>query len=423
LGVVALLLVLGVVEGGLMLAGLAAAWWVVALPGGVLLVLLVDALRGEPAAQPALAAPPPAPEVSPVGALAFRLEESIERLRQQERQRFIAGTVSFEEWSAREGVFLAARAELDETEVRSPTQVSGDSARPARRWSVSEPLLLLLRKGRGQHASTFAEEWSAAQAKVQRLGQDYHAGIITWGQLDLGIDQGRDDVLAALRQRANLTGVLARMPTSSAPVPLTRSPHPAPVAPPEARPVPDAWVHWDYSPKEWARFDRMDWRMGWRIAKWLLIALPWCVFESFAGFFWGGPLVIALVFALTLLFAFGLFSLTYFFAGEDRARHLARCKRDQPRRVTLSRDGIWLAGVHFPLGRLENVTMTDSPPVLHFRRSLSGGTGGERRALPLLVPHGHEEEAARLMQRYHREVIEPRKQALERLNAPPPEPR
>ncbi len=422
-GLLALFLLLGAVTSGLLLAGISAAWWVAAVQGGVLLLLLAGALRREPAAQPAIAAPAPAPEVSPVRALAFWLEESIERLRHQERQRYIAGEVSFEECSAREGVFLAARAEIEAPEARSPTQVSDDSARRARRWSFSEPLGLLLRKGRGHQASTFEEQWSAAQEQVQRLEQDYHAGVITWGQLDLGIDQVRDDVLAAVRQRANLPGALERMPTSSAPVPLTRSGRPAPVTPPEARPVPGAWVHWDYSPKEWARFDRMDWRMGWRVAKWLLIALPWCLFEAFVGFFWGGPLVIALVFAASLLFTFGFFLLSYFTDGDVRARHQARRRRDQPHRVTLSRDGVWVAGTHFPLGRLENVTMTDSPPVLHFRRSLPSGTGRERRPLSLLVPRGHEEEAARLMQRYHRDVIEPTKQLLERINAPPPEPR
>ena len=102
--------------------------------------------------------------------------------------------------------------------------------------------VLLLRKGRGRQARTSEGEWSAAKEQVQRLEQDYHAGIITWGQLDLGIDQVRDEVLAALRQRANLPGALERMPTRSAPVPLTRSRHPAPVMPPEARPVPGAQV-------------------------------------------------------------------------------------------------------------------------------------------------------------------------------------
>jgi hypothetical protein len=240
-GLVALFLLLGAVNSGLILAGIAAAWWVVAVQGGVLLVLLAGVLRRQRAAQPAIAAPPPAPEVSPVRALAFRLEEPIERLRQQERQRFIAGSVSFEEWSAREGVFLAARAEMDESEARSPTQVSDDSTSRARRWSLTEPLLLL-RKKRGRQASTSEGEWSAAKARVQRLEQDYHAGIITWGQLDLGIDQVRDDVLAAVRKRANLPEVLERMPARSDPVNLTRSRHPAPVTPREARPVPGARV-------------------------------------------------------------------------------------------------------------------------------------------------------------------------------------
>jgi hypothetical protein len=162
-----------------------------------------------------------------------------------------------------------------------------------------------------------------------------------------------------------------------------------------------------------------------RVAIWLLIALPCCLVESLV-LVWGGPLLVALVFALSLLFTFGFFWLYYFSGGDYRARHRARRKRDQPQRVTLSRDGVWLAGTHFPLGRVEEVTMTSEPPVLHFHRlfDVGGGSGTnwETRPLPLLVPRGHEEEAARLMQRYHRDVIEPRKQLLERINAPP-EPR
>ncbi len=241
-GLLALFLLLGAVNSGLILAGISAAWWVVAVQGGVLLGLLAGVLRREPAAQPAIAAPPPAPEVSPVRALAFRLEEPIERLRQQERQRFIAGSVSFEEWSAREGVFLAARAEMEAPEARSPTHVSDGSERRARRWSFSEPLVLLLRKGRGRQARTSEEEWSAAKEQVQRLEQDYHAGVITWGQLDLGIDQVRDEVLAALCQRANLPGALERMPARSDPENALSDRHPTPVTPREARPVSGAKV-------------------------------------------------------------------------------------------------------------------------------------------------------------------------------------
>lgn len=148
------------------------------------------------------AGPEPAPEVSAVRALAFRLEAPIEQLRQQERQRFIAGEVSYDDWSACEGALLAARAEVDGAE--------GD--------------------------------WSAAEAQVQRLEHDYHAGVITWGQLDHGIDRVRDELLAAWLKRANLPGALERMQARSDPVNPLSSSHPAVVTPVQGRPVPGARV-------------------------------------------------------------------------------------------------------------------------------------------------------------------------------------
>ena len=73
----------------------------------------------------------------------------------------------------------------------------------------------------------------------------------------------------------------------------------------------DAWVHWDYSPEEWALFDRIDWRMGRRAAFWLLIGLPISLLES-PFFFWGGLQVIVPVFALSLLAVFEVACLAYF---------------------------------------------------------------------------------------------------------------
>ena len=205
----------------------------------------------------------------------------------------------------------------------------------------------------------------------------------------------------------------------------------------------ETWVHWDYSPEEWALFDRMDWgvRLRRRAAIWLLIGLPIALVVALFFFFLGGPLVVGLVFALTLLIVFGL-GWYVDLSSWDSKRHQARRKRGQPRRVTLSKDGVWLAGAHFPLSGdvttrveevtfihelvfLEEVTMTSEPPVLHFRRALAvmgSSRGADPSTLHLLVPRGHEEEAARLMQRYQLEVIAPNKRWLERLNAPP-EPR
>lgn len=200
----------------------------------------------------------------------------------------------------------------------------------------------------------------------------------------------------------------------------------------------EAWVHWDYSPEEWALFDRMDWRMGRLVATWLLISLPIALVAALFFFFLGGPSVVGPTFALTLLAVFGVcWLVSVSNSSWGRVRHQARRKRGQPHRVTLSKDGVWLAGTHFPLNGeittrveevtfisvrvfLEEVTMTSEPTVLHFRRAMAvtSSRGAAPETLHLLVPRGHEEEAARLMQRYHLEVIEPNKQWLERLNAP-----
>ena len=199
----------------------------------------------------------------------------------------------------------------------------------------------------------------------------------------------------------------------------------------------ETWVHWDYSPEEWALFDRIDWRIGRRVAIWLLIGLPIALVVALFFFFIGGPLVAGPAFALTLLAVLGVCA--YFsFSSWDSKRHQARRKRGQPHRVTLSKDGVWLAGTPFPLNGeittrveevtfthelvfLEEVTMTSEPPVLHFRRAMAvmgSSRGAAPEALHLLVPRGHEEEATRLIERYHLEVIEPNKRWLERLNAP-----
>jgi len=190
----------------------------------------------------------------------------------------------------------------------------------------------------------------------------------------------------------------------------------------------ETWVHWDYSPQEWAQLDRIDVRLGQRVATFLLIALPFWVFFGLILYFNVGPLGAALAVAITHLFVFGVGWLNYFLS-EDRHRHEARCKPGQPHRVTLTGEGIWLAGTHFPLSdtlaTLEQVTMTPAPPVLHFRREVHEkytpvDTTG--RTIHLLVPRGHEWEAAQLVQRYQVEVIEAKREARQRVQRPP-EPR
>jgi hypothetical protein len=60
--------------------------------------------------------------------------------------------------------------------------------------------------------------------------------------LDLGIDRVRDEVLAALRKRANLPEALERMPARSDPVTPLSDRHPIPVTPLQVRPVSGAKV-------------------------------------------------------------------------------------------------------------------------------------------------------------------------------------
>lgn len=35
-----------------------------------------------------------------------------------------------------------------------------------------------------------------------------------------------------------------------------------------------AWVHWEYSPEEWALFDTVDWKFRKHLVIWLLIGVP-----------------------------------------------------------------------------------------------------------------------------------------------------
>ena len=125
----------------------------------------------------------------------------------------------------------------------------------------------------------------------------------------------------------------------------------------------------------------------------------------------------------------------FIFVSETRRRHLARQNPTQPHRVTFSRRGVWEAGTYFPLNEdiegiyLEEVEMTSEPPVLRFRltKTFSEYSDDNRpwtERLHVLVPRGHEDEAAQLMQRFRTEVIEARKQAQQqaRQERNPPEP-
>lgn len=169
-----------------------------------------------------------------------------------------------------------------------------------------------------------------------------------------------------------------------------------------------AWAHWDYSPEEWAVFDRVDWQNV-RLRYWLpnlalllCISIPGTVFFNVLtpGFIVFGLIVVAVVF-LVRAYAY----------GQARLRHRARQNQSQPQRVTFSRDGVWEAGTYFPFMSLQSVRMTSQPAVLHLRRkhhvySTQGNGTNQYDTLHVPVPRGHEEEAARLMERFHAMIIE-----------------
>jgi hypothetical protein len=180
------------------------------------------------------------------------------------------------------------------------------------------------------------------------------------------------------------------------------------------------------------QFDTVDWNLRRHVGIWLLSGLPICL--GFGAIFYVslGLVVAALVALLVALIIIWAYWRVHF-VGEPRDRYLARHQPDQPPRVTFSGKGLWEAGMYFPLhesgkAELEQVTMTSRPPTLHFRRALFASKYAPNPArityatLHVLVPRGHEEEAVRLMQRYHREVIEPEKQWRERWKAPSLEP-
>jgi hypothetical protein len=183
-----------------------------------------------------------------------------------------------------------------------------------------------------------------------------------------------------------------------------------------------AWAHWEYSPEEWAVFDRVDWRAAW-LRYWLPNLIPpvclfiLCVFFFHVNVF---TMLLALVaFALPPLAA--VFIVRGYFYREAKLRQQARQNRAQPHRVTFSKEGVWEAGTYFPLTgvflSLQDVHMTSQPAVLHFRRKRLIRNNYMYDTLRVLVPRGHEEEATRLIERFRTEVIEAKKPTYS-----PPEP-
>ena len=186
------------------------------------------------------------------------------------------------------------------------------------------------------------------------------------------------------------------------------------------------WAHWEYSAEEWALFDQIDWQAARRVywlpnivgtvAYLLVVAVLALLFQSSTS---GLVLMVAFILLVILFLIFVLRIRSY---SEAMKRHQARQSQGQAHTVTFSKDGVWEAGIHFPLhGILMNllkVKLTFQPTVLHFRRELLHlRQSNEYDTLRVLVPSGHEEEAARLMQRFQIEVIEASKKPYN-----PPEP-
>jgi hypothetical protein len=195
-----------------------------------------------------------------------------------------------------------------------------------------------------------------------------------------------------------------------------------------------AWAHWEYDSAEWALFDKIDWEplrnksrltliLGpilYLVIIGVLLAIVWIISHSL-------PAVLAIVLApaIILLTAlmFPMLSATASIR-EAKKRYQARQNPAEPHRITFSWGGVWESGTYFPLnaGRLEleSVKMTASPAVLHFKmlkRNQDGSWTGTAQKIHVIVPHGYEEEAEQLRQRYYADVIKSWKKPIH-----PPEP-
>lgn len=201
------------------------------------------------------------------------------------------------------------------------------------------------------------------------------------------------------------------------------------------------WAHWEYSPDEWALFDRVDWGLRGFFFRVLLIGNivfllgaipPWFFLNS-------DPNLFAVAFSADMLLLGGFFLFLIFYspsyAGASK-RHKAR--QNLPRTVTFSMKGVWEAGTFFPMNErfevdLKKVTLTSQPPVLHFRLKHSSEdadstTSTMSTTLRVLVPREQEGEAGLLLERFQTEVIAARKAEGERARQEeerrknPPEP-
>lgn len=189
----------------------------------------------------------------------------------------------------------------------------------------------------------------------------------------------------------------------------------------QGMPGDQAWAHWEYNAEEWALFDHIDWQAA-RRGYWPpnLIGLVCLLILGLSLLFLPAYRSLILTPAIFLvIIVFLLFVLRMHAYSEAKKRHQARQNQAQPHRVTFSKEGVWEAGTYFPLKelfwRLRSVRMTSQPAVLHFHREQRHiRASNEYDALRVLVPRGHEEEAARLMQRFRAEVIKAKKPTYNR---------
>jgi hypothetical protein len=180
----------------------------------------------------------------------------------------------------------------------------------------------------------------------------------------------------------------------------------------------EAWAHWEYSPNEWAHFDRVDW-VPVRNRSWLtltLIAVLWIgiVAVLWTRFALSAPGPLLFVNGLLLSLSLGPIIVAFTSTREAKKRHQARRQPGQPRRVTFSREGIWESGTYLTFWRLLKVKMTANPPVLHFTLAKPNGRSYDTQKIHVLVPRNYEAEAQRLLQRFDDEVINARNKALNR---------
>ena len=210
-----------------------------------------------------------------------------------------------------------------------------------------------------------------------------------------------------------------------------------------------AWVHWEYTPDEWALLDRLDW-MGTARWYWLRAGLVTLCLLGFIALFVRSVNVSDTVSVIAFLGIDGCFVVLVFLLASNtafrkaRKRHNARQKSSLPHKVTLAEKGIWEAGTFFPLKgsgvepseinvELLDVQLASQPTMLLYRvKSLSiaaSGRGGAGRAtrketIRLLVPAAYESEAERVLQQYRSGIVKARDlaQHVHESLVNPPEP-